>query len=111
MSSIPSIPPTAALPSLDQPKQSFPMVEGLIRAGFPSPADDFATQQLDLVELLVKHPLATFHWQVSGKSMEGAGIGDGDILVVDRSLRPTHRNIVVAEVDGEMKTPTAKPEL
>ena len=77
------------------------MVDGLIRAGFPSPADDFGMKQLDLVELLVVNPLATFFWQVAGYSMKGAGIWDGDIVVVDRSITPRHRKIVVAEVDGE----------
>ena len=96
-----SIPPTALLP-LPEPKPSYlPMVDGLLRAGFPSPADEFATRQLDLIELLIKHPLATFYWQVSGKSMQDAGIWHGDILVVDRAVRPAHKSIVVAEVDGE----------
>ena len=77
------------------------MVEGLLRAGFPSPADDFGMRQLDLVELLVVNPLATFFWQVTGYSMKKAGIWHGDIVVVDRSITPRHRKIVVAEVDGE----------
>lgn len=78
-----------------------PMVEGKIPAGFPSPADDFATKRHDLNELLITHPLATFFWQVSGDSMREAGIFDSDILVVNRALRPAHRSIVVAQVDGE----------
>ena len=95
-----STPHTARLSAQEHTPQFLPVVSGLLRAGFPSPADDFAVGELDLVELLVPHPLATFFWQVSGKSMEGAGIYDRDILVVDKSLRPAHGDIVVAEVDG-----------
>jgi DNA polymerase V len=76
------------------------MVEGKVRAGFPSPADDFALKELDLMELLVQRPLATFFWEVAGTSMEGLGIGNKDLLVVDRSLKPRHGSIVVAEFEG-----------
>jgi DNA polymerase V len=96
-----STPTLALLPFLDRPARYLPVVEGLLRGGFPSPADDFSMGQLDLIELLVKHPLATFFWQVTGYSMQNAGISDGDFLVVDKSLRPRHGDIVVAEVDGE----------
>lgn len=78
-----------------------PWVEGTIRAGFPSPAADFTVKRQDLNELLITHPAATFFWQVSGTSMEGAGIGDGDILVVNRALTARHGDVVVAEVDGD----------
>lgn len=78
-----------------------PIVEGRIRAGFPSPADDFAIKRQDLNDLLITHPLATFYWQVSGKSMIEAGIDDGDLLVVNRAITPVHRHIVVAQVDDE----------
>ena len=77
------------------------MLEVSLQAGFPSPADDFAVKRHDLNELLITHPLATFFWRVSGKSMVEAGIDDGDILVVNRALTPVHRNIVVAQVDGD----------
>lgn len=80
---------------------ALPLVEGKIPAGFPSPADDFATKRHDLNDLLITHPLATFFWQVSGESMRDAGIFDNDILIVNRALRPAHRNIVVAQVDGD----------
>ncbi|TAL65827.1 MAG: translesion error-prone DNA polymerase V autoproteolytic subunit [Burkholderiaceae bacterium] len=86
--------------ALAPPPLRLPMVEGRLPAGFPSPADDFAMKRLDLNDLLITHPLATFYWQVSGKSMVEAGIDDGDILVVNRALRPAHRSIVVAQVDG-----------
>lgn len=77
------------------------MVQGTVRAGFPSPADDFAEKRHDLNELLVTHPAATFFWRVRGTSMHAAGIGDGDILVVNRALDPVHGDIVVAEVDND----------
>lgn len=73
-----------------------------IPAGFPSPADDYLETGLDLNKLLVRNPMATFMVRVSGDSMTGAGIHDGDILVVDRSEEAAHGKIVVAAVDGEM---------
>lgn len=77
------------------------MVEGTVRAGFPSPADDFSVKRQDLNDLLITHPLATFLWRVSGNSMVGVGIFSGDILVVNRALSPQHQDIVVAEVDND----------
>jgi len=77
------------------------MVQGTVRAGFPSPADDFAVRRHDLNELLITHPTATFFWKVRGTSMHGAGIADGDILVVNRALAARHGDIVVAEVDSD----------
>ena len=71
-----------------------------MEAGFPSPADDFIERSLDLNEQLVANPIATFFVRASGHSMDGAGVHDGDLLVVDRSLTPTHGNIVVAIIDG-----------
>ncbi|MCY4051565.1 MAG: translesion error-prone DNA polymerase V autoproteolytic subunit [Gammaproteobacteria bacterium] len=73
-----------------------------VQAGFPSPADDYMDKKLDLNEHLIAHPAATFYCRVSGSSMQSAGIFDGDLLIVDRSLEPEHMNIVVAIVDGEM---------
>ena len=72
-----------------------------VRAGFPSPAEDYIEKRLDLNEYLVKHPAATFYVRVEGDSMIGAGIQSGDILIVDRSLEPAHNKIIVAIVDGE----------
>lgn len=71
-------------------------------AGFPVPADDFVDRSLDLNELVVKHPSATFFVRVQGNSMEGAGIFSGDVLVVDRSIVPADGAIVVAAVYGEL---------
>jgi DNA polymerase V len=69
--------------------------------GFPSPAEDSAEHWLDLNELLVSHRAATFFVNVKGRSMEGAGISDGDTLIVDRSLQPGNNDVVVALLDGE----------
>lgn len=73
-----------------------------ISAGFPSPAEDFEENKLDLNELLIKHPSSTFFVTVSGSSMVGAGIFDKDILIVDRSLKAKHQDIVIAVVNGEL---------
>ena len=72
-----------------------------VQAGFPSPAEDYLDKTLDLNELLIAHPAATFFVRVSGDSMRGAGIFSGDVLVVDRSLEATDNKIVVALVNGE----------
>ena len=73
-----------------------------IPAGFPSPADDYIEKHLDLNEHLVKHPAATFFVRVTGDSMADAGIRNGDILIVDRSLNPSSGRVVIAVLDGEL---------
>jgi DNA polymerase V len=73
-----------------------------VPAGFPSPADDHVDRSLDLNDLLIKRPEATFFVRVEGDSMEGAGIRSGDLLVVDRSLEARDGDVVVAALDGEM---------
>jgi DNA polymerase V len=70
--------------------------------GFPSPADDFVESGLDLNQLLVRNKSATFFMRVQGNAMRGAGIHDGDVLVVDRSIAPYERAVVVAVVEGEL---------
>ena len=72
-----------------------------ISAGFPSPAADYAEQGLDLNRYLVQNKPATFMFTVQGDSMMGAGICDGDKVVVDKALKPKHKDIVVAVVDSE----------
>lgn len=72
-----------------------------ISAGFPSPADDFIERHLDLNELLIKHPAATFFVKVQGESMINAGIHDNDILVVDRSLTAENGTIIIGTLNGE----------
>lgn len=78
-----------------------PLVSASVEAGFPSPAEDHLERALDLNEELVRNPAATFFVRVKGESMRDAGIHAGDILVVDRSVMPSDRQIVVAMVDGE----------
>jgi len=72
-----------------------------VSAGFPSPASDYLEGRLDLNDLMVKRPAATFFVRVAGDSMIGAGIHHDDILVVDRGLEPAHGKVVIAVVDGE----------
>ncbi len=82
-------------------KLDLPLFVTGISAGFPSPADDYIDRKLDLNELLITHPAATFFVRVEGNSMINAGIHSGDILVVDRALEPNNNNIVLAILDGE----------
>ncbi len=82
--------------------QELPLFGMPIQAGFPSPADDWQEGKIDLNQFLVKHPAATYLLRVSGSSMKNAGITEGDILLVDCSLEAKHRDIVIANVDGEM---------
>ncbi len=72
-----------------------------VEAGFPSPAEDHIETTLDINDLLIEHPAATFFVRVSGDSMIGASIQDGDILIVDRSKKPVDGKIVIALVNGE----------
>lgn len=81
-------------------KSQIPLVEG-IRAGFPSPAEDFMEPTLDLNHYVIKNPASTFYARIVGDSMEGAGISDGDIVVIDKSLEPKDGNIAVCFIDGE----------
>ena len=73
-----------------------------VQAGFPSPAEDYVEGKLNLHEHLVRNEAATFFLRVSGNSMTGAGIYDGDLLVVDRSVPAEHNKIVIAALDGEL---------
>ena len=79
-----------------------PLFQSVVPAGFPSPADDYLDKKLDLNEYLVKHPAATFFVRVSGDSMIDAGIHNGDILIVDRSLPALDGRIIIAILDGEL---------
>ena len=81
-------------------------VAGSVVAGFPSPAEQYLEPPLDLNELLVKRPAATFFVRVEGDSMINAGIHDKDLLVVDRSLTPSNGDIIIAAVDGEFTVKT-----
>lgn len=80
---------------------NIPFFQSKIPAGFPSPAQDYVEQTLDLNELCIKRPAATYFVRVEGDSMIDAGIHPEDILVVDRSVTPQHGDIVIAQVNGE----------
>jgi DNA polymerase V len=81
-----------------------------ISAGFPSPADDFKEVRISLDKAVVKNEAATFYARVAGQSMVGAGLDDGDLLVIDRSLEPTDGKIAVCFVDGEFTVKRLKVE-
>ena len=78
------------------------VIEAKVSAGFPSPAADYVEGRIDLTEILVPHPSATFTLRIAGHSMQRAGIHDGDLALVDRSLQPRHDDVVVAVIDGEL---------
>lgn len=84
-----------------EPSFTIPVATTSVQGGFPSPADDYIEKRLDLNELVVRHPAATFYVRVEGNSMQGAGICSGDILVVDRSLPYSSGKIVIAILNGE----------
>ena len=79
-----------------------PMYSNKVAAGFPSPADDYLEDKIDLNQYLVKHPASTFLVRASGESMINAGIFPDDILVVDRSLKAEDGKVVIAVVDNEL---------
>ena len=87
--------------ALNPPLVLIPLGITPVSAGFPSPAEDYADKRLDINDYLVRNPVSTFFFTVKGDSMEDADIVDGDILVVDRSVRPRHGHVVVAFVNGE----------
>jgi DNA polymerase V len=99
-------------PTTDKPKLEFfipdiseelrlPLVEAFINAGFPSPADDYLETKLDLNTLLIKDPSSTFFARVRGNSMEDVGIHDGDILIIDKSLEPKQKSVLICFIDGD----------
>ncbi len=72
-----------------------------VRAGFPSPAQDYIRDSIDLNRTLIKHPASTFYAKVVGDSMSGEGITEGDILIIDRSIEPEHGDLAVCCLNGE----------
>ena len=94
----------------DESLKKLHIYESGVSAGFPSPADDYLDVDLNLHKYLVKHPAATFFIIAKGHSMERAGISDSDLLVVDKSLEPKNKDIVVAIVDGEFTVKRIKIE-
>lgn len=85
-------------------------VDGGLRAGFPSPADDFLEVKIDFNKEYIKNQDATFYARVKGNSMKNAGIFDGDVLVIDRSLEPQNNKIAVCVIDGEFTVKRIKKE-
>lgn len=86
------------------------LIEQGISAGFPSPADDFKELRISLDKELVKNEEATFYARVSGDSMQGAGLENGDLLIIDRSIEPSNNKIAVCFIDGEFTVKRIKIE-
>ncbi len=84
-----------------QSELALPYIDQGISAGFPSPALDFIDITIDLNKQLIKHPSATFYGRVKGFSLKNAGIDDGDLMIIDRSLEPKNGKIAVCFIDGE----------
>lgn len=89
---------------------SLPFFKGGVSAGFPSPAEDFLENELDFNATFIKHPSATFYAKVKGNSMKDAGISNGDIMVIDKSLEPNNGDIAVCYLDGEFTVKTIRIE-
>jgi len=89
---------------------NLPLVDSGISAGFPSPADDFLDVSIDLNKALIQNPSATFYGRVKGDSMIGAGLSDGDLLIIDKSLEPADGKIAVCFIDGEFTVKRIKIE-
>ncbi len=87
-----------------------PYVDVGISAGFPSPADDFIELTIDLNKELIKHRDSTFFAKVKGNSMKNAGIFDGDLLIIDKSLEPQDDKIAICQIDGEFTVKRIKKE-
>jgi len=83
-------------------EQKLPAFIARIAAGFPSPAADYEESKLDLNKHLIKNPAATFFVRVAGDSMVGAGIHDGDLLIVDRAKEPKNGSVIIAVLDGQL---------
>lgn len=87
-----------------------PYVDVGISAGFPSPADDFIELTIDLNRELIKHKDSTFFAKVKGNSMKNAGIFDGDLLIIDKSLEPQDGKIAICQIDGDFTVKRIKKE-
>ncbi len=89
------------IPAEDSTDMDLQYADGGVKAGFPSPAQDYITESIDFNRDLIRHPQSTFYARADGNSMIGRGIDDGDLLVIDKLLEPREGNIVVACLDGE----------
>lgn len=97
-------------PNHDVRKQIHMAQEG-VSAGFPSPADDFKELRISIDQEVVRNEEATFYARVSGESMQGAGLDDGDLLVIDRSLEPQNDKIAVCFIDGSFTVKRLKVDV
>ncbi len=88
-------------PTSNPVRQTSPLFVECCQAGFPSPAADYATSELDLNEYCIRHPSATYFVRALGDSMNDMGLHSGDLMIVDKSERAVHGDIVIAEIDGE----------
>lgn len=92
----------SVVPLVDAPATLALLVRDGVSAGFPSPAQDYYDGPIDLNAHLIKDPTSTFVIRVAGDSMVGAGIADGDEVIVDRSITPRDGHVVIAVLDGEL---------
>jgi len=93
---------TSIHPISEEETLELPLFYPKVSAGFPSPAENYFEERLDLNTALIKHPAATFYVRVEGDSMVDAGIFSGDILIIDRAIPPQNGSIVIAAIDGEL---------
>jgi DNA polymerase V len=97
-----TLPHTLELLPLHLPELlELPISQCYVAAGFPSPADDYLEDKINLQQVLINNPTATYLVRVRGESMRDARLHDGDILVVDRSLKPSDGHIIIGVIDGE----------
>ena len=96
-----TLPKGVFLPATNPKLQLVPVFSSYVQAGFPSPAESYVDRALDLNQFLITNPPSTFFVRVSGDSMNRAGLDEGDLLIVDRSLTPKNNDIVIMRVDSE----------
>lgn len=94
----------------EEKKHHIPLANTGVSAGFPSPADDFKELRISIDQEVVKNEEATFYARVAGQSMQGAGLDDGDLLVIDRSKEPLDNAVAVCFIDGEFTVKRLKVE-
>jgi DNA polymerase V len=97
--------PISVIPFVDdfiQQTFTIPLYSSKVSAGFPSPAEDYIAERLNLNEYLIKHPASTFLVRATGNSMINAGIHENDILIVDRSITPIAGKIIIVAIDGQL---------
>ena len=90
-----------SIPYTKKDRYAIPFSQSFVKAGFPSPAQEYFEDRIDIFKKIVKNPTSTFLVRAKGNSMEGKGIQDEDILVVDKSKEPKNNDIVIAYIDGE----------